>query len=100
MKRPLKKFFLVSSSLLISACANIPPPQGLACVAFSQKGYSICYDMEKDFDQNGDVKPDVKGRRVPLDLNAIDKHVHFDPDSYASLKSFALKQKAQCEAKP
>jgi hypothetical protein len=98
MKRQLKKFFLVGSSLVVVGCANIPLPKGDACVAFPQKGYSLCYDMEKDFDENGDVKPEAKAHRVPLSLDVINKHVHFNPDSYASLKAFALKHKAKCEA--
>lgn len=92
---------LAIASLCLSACGSIPPPKGFACVAFPQKGHSLCYDMEKDFDENGDVKAGVKGQRRPLSLEALDKHVHFDPDSYASLKAFALKQKSrleECEA--
>jgi hypothetical protein len=93
------KLLLVIFSIAITSCAGIPKPQGLACVAFSAKGYSLCYDLSNDFDADGNVVPGAKPSRVPLSLAGINKHIHFDPDSYASLKAFALKHKARCEAK-
>lgn len=100
MKKLLKKFSLVASSLIIASCANIPPPKGEACVAFVQgdKAFNCCYDMEKDFDENGDPKPEAKCHRYPLTLEYFNKHINFDPDSFAALKAFALKQKKKCEA--
>lgn len=93
----LLAIFLIA---ILSACAGIPKPEGLGCVAFAKRNYSICYDLSKDFDEDGNVVPGARGQKVPLTVQAIDRHVHFDPDSYASLKAFALKHKARCEAKP
>ena len=95
------KLLLATLSIAsLSACAGIPKPQGLGCVAFAMKGYSLCYDLSSDFDAEGSLLPGAKPQRVPLSQESIDKHIHFSPDSYASLKAFALKHKARCEAKP
>lgn len=92
------KLLLVIFSTVIVSCAGIPKPQGTACVAFPAKGHSLCYDLSADFDENGNVVPGAKAKKVPLSLPGLNKHIHFDPDSYASLKAFALKHKARCEA--
>jgi len=94
------KLLVIFSIAILNACAGIPAPKGQGCVAFALKGYSLCYDLEQDFDENGKVKPEAKPKRVELSKESINKHVHFDPDSFASLKAFALKHKARCEAKP
>lgn len=59
----------------------------------------VCFDLAKDFDvRTGNSKPNAKPTFFELkDLNAIDKWVIFDPDSFASLKGFALKNKDRCE---
>lgn len=95
-KRLLKTFCL-GTSLLLGACAGIPKPQGDACVLFPEKGRKLCYDLAKDFDSNGDLYPNVVGKRVPLTTESINKNVCVDPDSFASLKAFALKHKERCE---
>lgn len=96
----MKRLFAIFLIVSLSACAGIPAPKGTACVAFADKGYSLCYDLDADFNTDGDLKPEARAKRVPLSLKAINRHVHFDPDSFASLKAFALKHKAKCEAKP
>jgi hypothetical protein len=97
MKKLPAIFLIVTSSLV--ACQSVPLPKGDACVAFPKKGYSLCYSMDKDFDESGDVKPEAKPRRVPITQEGLDKNIHFNPDSYASLKAYALKLKARCEEK-
>lgn len=96
----LAKFFLVASSLfLFIGCQSVPPPKGYGCVAIPKKGRMVCFDLEKDFDvKTGNPKPHAQPKFFPLtSLDVIDKWVMFDPDSFASLKGFALKTKDRCE---
>lgn len=80
----LPVMFLISCS--------VPRPKGLACVADVDDSVNICYNMETDFDGDGNVLPTAKPTLNPL---LIDKHINFDPDSWASMKSYirALKSK-------
>jgi hypothetical protein len=55
--------------------------------------------MEKDFDQNGEVKKDAKAKRYSCSQSYFNQRINFDPDSYANLKAFVLKNKAACEGK-
>lgn len=95
-KQMLKMIKLIATSLAVFSvvgCASIPPPKGTACVSHisqSAANYNDCYDMEKDFDQNGELLPTAKGQHVPLEF---DKRVNFDVDSFASLKAYLLKLK-------
>lgn len=93
------RFFLVISSLALVSCASVPPPKGMGCVAIAKKNRLVCFDLEKDFDpKTGNPKPDAKAKYFQLNsLDNIDKWVVFDPDSFASLKGFALKVKDRCE---
>lgn len=96
---PLRIFFpALIASILLVGCGTVERPKGEACVAFAQKGHRLCYNFD-DFDANGNVKPGVRPTRRSLALEAIDKHIVVDPDSYASLKAFVLKHKSRCEEK-
>lgn len=95
----LVKFCLVASSLALAGCQSIPPPQGYGCVALPKKNRMVCFDLAKDFDpKTGNPLPNAMAKYFDLSsLNQIDKWVIFDPDSFASLKGFALKNKDRCE---
>jgi hypothetical protein len=87
------------ASFLIAGCA-VPPPKGFMCMLNAKSEYKLCFNMETDFEQNGDVKKGIKGERVPVhSLGDLHTYVVIDVDSYASLKAFLLKQKERCEAK-
>ena len=79
----------------LSACGTVRP-KGDICLTNAARGYRLCYDMEKDFDSNGDILP---GREPHYKrfyyLNDVDRHVVFDPDSWAEVKAFVrfLKEK-------
>lgn len=92
----LLAIFLIGS--IHVGCAGVP--KGWACVYNAHRGYNLCYNLEKDFDTNGDIKPGIKGQKVPIQsLDDMHARVNFDPDSYASLKAFILKQRYRCEEK-
>lgn len=98
MSKLLKIFLAVSS---LTACSTMPPPpEGQACVAFYKDGacFNTCFDMTKDFNQDGSIKAGAKSKKYQCNLAYFNKRVNFDPDSFANLKAFALKLKARCEA--
>jgi hypothetical protein len=66
---------------------------------FYDRGYNLCFDMEKDFNEDGSVKPDAVAKKILIDAEYLKKNrlVNFDPQSYANLKAYLLKQKARCE---
>jgi hypothetical protein len=65
----------------------------------AESHYRLCFDLEKDFDSEGNVKA-VAGVRVPVkSLDDLHAFVVMDVDSATNLKGYILKQKARCEAK-
>ena len=99
LRKLLKKSLVVISPFIFSACANIPPPKGEGCVAFVKNGVctNLCYNLEKDFTKDGSPKPEARAKRYPCDANYFHQRINFDPDSFASLKAYALKIKKKCE---
>lgn len=66
----------------------------------AESHYRLCFNLEKDFDADGNVKPGVAGERVPVkSLDDLHTFVVMDVDSATNLKAYLLKQKARCEAK-
>ena len=95
MSKLQKNGLLVGCSLfilfwLLIGCASVPRPQGQICVAHVPQNYNNCFDMQSDFDSNGDIIPGHNGTNIPLDL---DNHVNMDPMSFASLKAYIEKIK-------
>lgn len=101
----LLRIFLVAGSLALAfaltGCNSIPLPMGEACVAFVQNGRctNLCYDMTKDFLPDGEIRSDARARRYPCTTEYFSRRVNFDPQSFANLKAYALKQKEYCEAR-
>lgn len=88
----VKTLFLVCS---LTACSQVPRPQGFVCVANVPSSYNLCFDMDKDFDDQGNVLPGHEGVRLALD---VDRHINFDADSYASLKAYMQKLKQRLQS--
>lgn len=79
-------------ALSLCACSSIPRPVGLICVVHVLEGYNNCFDMQKDFDENGQIISGHAGTHIAMDLN---NHVNLDANSFANLKAYALKIKAR-----
>lgn len=81
---------LIGICYLACSCGTIPRPQGLICVAHVPEGYNNCFDMQSDFDSNGDIIAGHNGNHEPLQL---DNHVNLDPFAFASVKAYFQKIK-------
>lgn len=84
---------LIAMSLAVSGCAGIPKPQGHIGVVHS-KGiaeahpYINEFDLEKDFDDEGEILPTAKGvKRSLTSLQELDKFVAADSPSYTSIRA-------------
>lgn len=90
----LKRSVLPLLVISLTAC-SVPRPAGMACVVDLPDNQNICFDLQKDFDDQGNIKPDAKPQLLPLDM---DKRVNFDPDTWANVKAYIrkLKDRAQC----
>jgi hypothetical protein len=90
---------LAVSSLLVS-CVN--RPKGLICLVDAPEDRSrsrrICFDLEKDFDNEGNVlksaTPKIQDAWTTFDLN---KHTCFDPDTWASVKTYLRQKSKSCK---
>lgn len=91
LKRSLIKLTAICS--VISGCAGIPKPEGKIGVLHSKgvaeaKPYVNWFDMQDDFDDEGEILPDAKGEKVALlSLKDVDKHAVMSASSYANLRA-------------
>lgn len=97
---------LAVSSSLLSACASVPRPNTDVCIANVQVLHEKCYNMERDFTDDDQLKKDAKPHFLPcpgpelcLDpktaykdeaamLAAIHKKTTIDIDGSANLKAY------------
>lgn len=82
----------------LSGCSGKPI---YPCVAHTSgaEPYNDCFDLAKDFDSDGNLIAGHKGVHFPLGTDSkdpratLDKHVNFDPDSWANAISDYREQK-------
>lgn len=82
---------LAISWVALSSCANpLPPPKGEVCRInmVSSTPYRLCFEMSRDFDQDGYLKPSAKGVRRPLDLHG---HWEMDESTIGNLRAYLFK---------
>jgi hypothetical protein len=84
----LRKTLLVCSLFFISSC-GLKHPKGFICLYDEPRQRSLCYDMEKDINENGEVKKDAKLTIIEnVTLKSLDKHTHFDPESWSNVRKW------------
>jgi len=79
----------ISCSFLLFACAQVPRPDTDLCVVNAPAGHRKCYNILKDYNDEGDLlpgaKPLFKPAKVVEDLN---KNICTDPDGWANMKAY------------
>lgn len=84
----LQKTLLVFSFIAISGC-GLKHPKGLICLYDEPRQRSLCYDMEKDLNENGEVKKDAQLTIIEnVTSQSLNKHTHFDPESWANVRKW------------
>lgn len=91
--RPLVTLLI---ALEFIGCGSLPPPKGEECFVNQKSSYMLCFDFEKDYNQDGTIKSTSKGVHRPIDIQGYSCN---SPDTRASVKAFALKYKQRCESK-
>lgn len=89
---------LVAVSLVATSCSKpIPRPKGEVCRINARSGYILCFDLENDFDSNGDLLPNVQGVRKPVQLLNLHGHWELDEQSLSNLRAYGKKVKDALE---
>lgn len=94
----MKLLAILSTSLILVSCAVPPPaaPKGKHSIINahpepSATPYMLSFDLEKDYDENLQLKPGTPGVREPIpDLHAYWVH---DFNTETELKAYAMKWK-------
>lgn len=89
---PLKILWIISS-LLIIGC-GVPRPKGDICIVDARREVLRCYDMEKDYNDDGTLKPGaVQHTKPAINIDSVNKFTVFDPDAWAEVKIYIGKVK-------
>lgn len=79
---------LVAALLILSAC-SVPRPNTDICIANAPANHLICYNLKKDYDNDGNRNPNAKPSYKPLTtVEDINKFACTDPDGLAELKIY------------
>lgn len=82
--------------MLGSACGEPPRPNADGCIANVPALHLKCYNIHDDYDDNGQLKPDVKPHFVEFKsrdemLDFLNKSTVFQPDAWALVKAWIRK---------
>lgn len=76
-------------SIHLFACSYVPLPHTNLCVANPALKHSKCYWLDKDYQEDGTLKPGAKPNFKPLiTIDDMNKSIWTDPDSWGSLKGY------------
>jgi hypothetical protein len=79
--------FLAFSTL--TACSSIKRPDTNLCVVNAVASHLTCYNMLRDYQDDGMIKPDAKPTIIPVDdLSDLNKFITTDPEGFARLKLY------------
>lgn len=74
------------------SCSSVPRPNTDICIANVPAKHRICYNLLRDYDDNGNLTPGAKPSYKPLSsLNDINKNAMTDPKGLANLKAYIRK---------
>jgi hypothetical protein len=76
-------------TFLVSCGGTVPRPDTNLCVINSEVGKMKCFNLLRDYTDEGKIKPDAQGmyRDIP-DVNSINKHICTDPGGFIELKTY------------
>lgn len=75
-------------SILLVAC-SVPRPDTDICIANAPEKHLKCYNLKKDYDNNGERDPNAKPTYKPFaQIEDVNKFALTDPDGLANLKIY------------
>lgn len=96
--RMRRRTLLACNAVLLIAGCGPKPPQGLICLYDAPRSQSICYEMSKDFDKDGTLKPGAPQQILGgMTADKIDKHTHFSPEAWGSVRKWLGAMREQCK---
>jgi hypothetical protein len=95
----LVTFWVASSAILLASCANIKRPDADLCVVNAPGKKLTCYNLEKDYNDDGQIKPGIQPHFKPAtDLDALNKHVAMSAADFAKFKAYIKKLREEYES--
>lgn len=88
---------ILLAAFSLTACATIKRPSIDICIVNAPGKKLNCYDMQRDYTDDGQLKPGVKFHTRPApDIQAVNKHLIFTSDAgpenaIAKLKAYIKK---------
>lgn len=84
--RLLKTLFLAFS---LCACSSVSKPDTDLCVVNAPGEHLTCYNIRRDYDDDGNIKAGAKPTyRQAITVADLNKHVVTDPKGWANLKAY------------
>lgn len=85
----MRVMFWAACSLALLSCAHVQRPDADLCVVNAPGKKLTCYNIKTDFNDDGQIRPGVPAHYKPApDLEAINKWVITDLDSWAKIKAY------------
>lgn len=83
----------LSISFSLVSCAGVERPDTDVCVANVPALHERCYNLKKDYDDQGNRRPDAKPKTIVYKdeaamLAGLNKKTCVDPDGLANLKAY------------
>lgn len=79
---------LMACSILVTGCA-IARPNTDMCVVNAKAQHEKCYNLNRDYDNNGKLNPSAKPLFKPaVTVLDLDKNVCTDPDGWSNVKAY------------
>jgi hypothetical protein len=85
----MRLMMLLAACSILAGCNSVPRPDTDLCVNNAQLFHKKCYNLARDYDDAGNLKPDAKPIFKPLaSLSDADKDVCTSPAGWANLKAY------------
>ena len=79
-------------------CASIKKPDTDICVLNAPEKHQICYNVKKDFDDDGRIKAGAKPKIKPYAvLEDANKNICTDPEGWENMKAYVKKLREEYE---
>lgn len=84
---------------LLSGCVSVQRPDTNVCVLNVPALHEVCYNLLRDYDDNGKLLPGAKPEirqynDGPSMLMAVNRAIKTDPDGWANLKAYIRELRA------
>lgn len=85
-----KRHWTIFSILILTGCSSsVERPDTDLCVINAPLNQMKCYNLKRDYDSNGVIKPEATGKLYPVEgVEDVNKFICTSPEDFANLKSY------------